>query len=334
MSLAVEPEQVAQLEQLRRPLTAYCYRMLGGSGETDDAVQETLLRATVHLETFDPARGPLRPWVFRIATNVCLDLLRGAKRRAVAIDLGPASVAGAALGDPLSADRWVEPLPDARLLTATDPAELAVERESVRLALVAALQHLPPRQRAVLLLRDVLRFTAEETAQQLGTSVAAVTSALQRARATLEVRRPTPADALDPTDPAQQELLRRYVRAFETHDVEALRAVLHEDARSSMPPFAWWVAGRETLATLMTSGGCEGARLVTATTSMSGGAGFGQYRPADDGTLRPFALVLVELRDAAVGHVMTFLGTRERFVEFGLPEVLLSPTDEFGPAAS
>lgn len=311
---------VADLEALRIPLTAYCYRLLGAAADTDDAVQEAIVRAHLQRERFDPERGVLQAWVFRIATNVCLDMLRSARRRAVCVDLGPAAVPGAALGNPLPPDRFVEPMPDARLIAAREPAEIVLERESVRLAVVAALQHLPPRQRATLVLRDVLGFSAAETAGILETTTASVTSALQRARETLERHRPRPTDVLEPDDADQRALLDRYVAAFEAHDPARLVAVLREDARTSMPPFAWWIEGGPTIAALVAAGGCEGARLLP--TAVNGQPGLGQYRPDDDGVLRPFAIVLVEPRGERIAGVTTFLGTGGRFAEFGLPEVL------------
>ncbi|HEY0814365.1 MAG TPA: RNA polymerase subunit sigma-70 [Pseudonocardia sp.] len=311
---------VDDLEALRIPLTAYCYRMFGSVADTDDAVQEAIVRAYTHRDDYEASRGDLRAWVFGIATNVCLDLLRGARRRALCVDLGPAAVLGAALGAPLAAERFVEPMPDARLVTARDPGETVVERETVRLAFAAALQHLAPRQRATLVLRDVLRFSAAETAVLLDTTPAAINSALQRARETLERRQPSPSDPFDPADADQRELLDRYVAAFEAHDVAALTALLRADARTSMPPFAWWVEGAATIAALVGSGGCEGARL--APTAISGQPGFGQYRPDEQGVLRPFALVLAETRGRHIVGLTTFLGTAERFPEFGLPPVL------------
>jgi RNA polymerase sigma-70 factor (TIGR02960 family) len=323
---------VDDLEALRTSLTAYCYRMLGSAADTDDAVQETIVRAHHHRERYDPARGALRAWVFRIATNTCLDVLRGARRRALCVDLGPAAVAGADLGTPLPPERFVEPMPDARLIAARDPGDVVAERESVRLAFVAALQHLAPRQRATLVLRDVLCFSAAETADMLGTTTAATNSALQRARETLDRHRPSMSDPLDPGDVGQRELLERYVAAFEAHDVARLAELLREDARTSMPPFGWWLEGGATIAALVGAGGCEGARLSPA--AISGQPGFGQYRPDDRGLLRPFALVLVENRGERIAHMTTFLGTGDRFPEFGLPMVLepisFSPTDEFG----
>ncbi|GAA4773921.1 sigma-70 family RNA polymerase sigma factor [Actinomycetospora chlora] len=321
---------VDELEAFRVPLTAHCYRMLGSAADTDDAVQETIVRAFRHRARYDADRGALRTWVYRIATTVCLDLLRGARRRALCVDLGPAAVPGPDLGRPLPADRFVEPMPDARLVAAADPADLAARRETVRLAFVAALQHLPPRQRATLLLRDVLAFSAAETAAVLGTSTAAVTSALQRARDTLGRRRPAPGDPYDETDLEQRRLLARYVDAFEAHDVARLTDLLAEDARASMPPFAWWVEGGATIARMVGSGGCEGARLAPAV--ISGQPGFGQYRPDEQGRLRPFALVLVETHGDRIARTTTFLGTGDRFAGFGLPGVLdeesLRRTDE------
>ncbi|MDT7650811.1 MAG: polymerase sigma-70 factor, subfamily [Pseudonocardiales bacterium] len=322
------------LEVLRVPLRAYCYRMLGSAADTEDAVQEAIVRAYRHGDRYDPARGPLRPWVFRIATTVCLDLLRSGRRRALCVDLGPAAVPGGELGSPLPAERFVEPMPDAGLVAADDPGEVVAQRESVRLAVVAALQHLPPRQRATLLLRDVLCFSAAETARMLDVTPAAANSALQRARETLGRRRPSPSDPLDTADPAQRALLERYVAAFEAHDVGRLAALLCHDARASMPPFTWWIEGGRTIAALVGAGGCEGARL--APTAISGQPGFGQYRPDDGGALRPFALVLVETRGERIAHLTTFLGTGDRFAEFGLPAVLdesvLSATDDSGAA--
>lgn len=311
---------VDELEALRIPLSAYCYRMLGSAADTDDAVQETIVRAHAQRERFDPSRGALRAWVFRIATNICLDLLRGARRRALCVDLGPAAVPGAELGVPLPPERFVEPMPDARLVAARDPGEIVAERETVRLAFVAALQHLAPRQRATLVLRDVLRFSAAETATMLDMTPAAANSALQRARATLERHRPGSGDPLDPGDAEQRDLLERYVEAFEAHDVARLTELLAADARTSMPPFGWWVEGGPTIAALVGAGGCAGARMVF--TPIGGQPGFGQYRPDGDGFLRPFALVVVETRGPRIAHMTTFLGTADRFGEFGLPVVL------------
>lgn len=314
----------AGLETLRGPLTGYCYRMLGAAGEVDDAVQETMLRAYRSLDRYDPARAGFSTWVHTIATNVCLDMLRGARRRALPWDLGPATTTGE-LGTPLPPSAWVEPMPDSRLLhgadsgAPVDPADLAVRRESVRLAFVAALQWLPPRQRAVLVLRDVLRFTAAETAQILDSSVASTNSALQRARAALDGHRPDPADAPDVGDIRQRDLLSGYVRAFEAHDIDGLVALLAEDVRSGMPPFAWWLHGRGAIAAAMSAGdACAGNRLVPGATA-NGSPTLGQYRPDQGGVLRPFALLVLELRGNVVAQIVTFLGCGDRFPAFGLP---------------
>ncbi|WP_243718226.1 RNA polymerase subunit sigma-70 [Actinomadura sp. 7K534] len=309
---------VEELEALRGPLTGYCYRLLGSAADTDDAVQETLIRASSRWEQYDPGRARLSTWVHRIATNVCIDMLRAAKRRALVMDVGSA---GPELGAPLPAEVWVEPMPDSRVLAGQDPGEVVAGRESVRLAFIAALQRLAPRQRAVLVLRDVLVFSAQETAEILDTTVPAVNSALQRARAALDADRPDPFDVYDPEDAGQRDLLRRYVAAFESHDVAGLTAVLREDAVASMPPFLWRLEGAGKIATVMgDSDSCAGARLVPC--RMNGAPGFGQYRPGDDGVLHPFALIAVDIQDGRIARMVTFLGTHDRFAEFDLPEVL------------
>ncbi|MFI7461045.1 sigma-70 family RNA polymerase sigma factor [Nonomuraea sp. NPDC049646] len=294
--------EATELEHHRVELTGYCYRMLGSGFEAEDAVQETFVRAW---RTYEPGRGPLRPWLFRLATSVCLDMLRGPQRRARAMDLGPAARPGDPLGDPLPGDAWVWPVPDGRVLPA-DPAELAVARESVRLAFVAALQRLPPRQRAVLILRDVLKWQAAEAAGLLGVSVASVNSALQRARARLPAVAPEDAEV-------DGRLLDRYVSAFERYDVDALVSLLHEDATMSMPPFAWWLRGREAARTVLLAAGapCEGTRLLPAWAN--GAPAFAQYR---DG--QAFALVVLEIGGGVVTGMTTFLDPR--LVPFsGLP---------------
>ncbi|MFC4049789.1 RNA polymerase subunit sigma-70 [Actinomadura syzygii] len=309
---------IEDLEALRLPLTGYCYRLLGSSADTDDAVQETLIRASAKRQQYDPGKAALSTWVHRIATNVCIDMLRAAKRRALVMS---AESYGPDLGAPLPPEMWVEPIPDSRVLADQDPGEVVVGRESVRLAFIAALQHLAPRQRAVLVLRDVLVFSAQETAEILQTTVPAVNSALQRARATLAANRPDPFDVYDPEDAAQRDLLHRYVAAFESHDVAELTAVMREDAVTSMPPFRWRLDGGPKIAAITAdSDSCAGARLVPC--GINGGPGFGQYRPGDDGVLRPFALVSVDLRDGRIARLVTFLGTEHRFTEFGLPEML------------
>jgi RNA polymerase sigma-70 factor (ECF subfamily) len=255
--------------------------------------------------------------VHRIATNICLDMLRGAQRRALPWDMGPAA-SSPDIGTPLPSARWIEPLADSRLAGTVDPATLAVRHETLRLAFIAALQWLPPRQRAVLVLRDVLGFAATEAAEVMAMSVAAVNSALQRARATLAEHQPRPAD---PPDPAQRHLLQRYVHAFQTHDVPALLAVLADDVRSGMPPFAWWLDGPAPIGAAMAgTDACADDRLVLGAQA-NGCQTLGQYRPDATGTVVPFALLVIECRGERISEIVTFLGCAERFAEFGLPEV-------------
>ncbi|MEP7054845.1 MAG: RNA polymerase subunit sigma-70 [Actinomycetota bacterium] len=309
---------IEDLEALRGPLTGYCYRMLGCAADTDDAVQETVIRAYRHLDRFDPARGGLSTWMHGIATNICLDMLRGAKRRALLAPVPP-STPGGELGAPAAAERWLEPMPDSRTIHPADPADLAVQRDSVRLAFLASLQYLPPRQRAVLLLRDVYGFSALETARALEITRAAANSALQRARSTLAARRLTPSDVATSDD--HQELLDRYIAAFEAHDVKAMRDLLRSDVVASMPPFEWWLSGRNDLAAVFAaSDACATDRLLPL--RVNGTIGYGQYRPGSDGKLRPFAVVALDVRDRLVVHTITFLGTGTRFSEFGLAQTL------------
>jgi RNA polymerase sigma-70 factor, ECF subfamily len=311
--------QVPDLEPHRRELTGYCYRMLGSSFEAEDAVQETMVRAWKALDRYE-GRSSLRTWLYRIATNVCIDQLRSPQRRARPIDLGPASPASATLPPPLPEAVWLEPVPDARVVPPTaDPAEAAVTRESVRLAFVAALQHLPPRQRAVLILREVLRWRAAEVSDLLGTSVAAVNSALQRARTTLASLDASETETYAPLDPRQQELLARYVDAFERYDLDALIRLLHQDVVQSMPPYSLWLRGHTDLRAwyLGTGIGCRGSRLVA--TVANGSPAFGQYRPDPEGGYQPWALQVVEIVDGVIVGLNAFLDTERLFPLFGLP---------------
>jgi RNA polymerase sigma-70 factor (ECF subfamily) len=295
--------------------------MLGSAFEAEDAVQETLVRAWRGLDRFDADRAPLRSWLYTIATNICLDMLRSAQRRARATDLSPYVHAGSDLGVPLPERAWIQPIPDSRALPANgDPAELAAQRETIRLAFIAALQHLPPRQRAVLILRDVLCWKADEVAQLLGTTVASVTSGLQRARATLKAVHIAPAEPFQPMNQAQQQLLARYCDAFERYDVETLVSLLHEDATMSMPPFAWWLRGRADIrrALLVAGQPCEGARLVP--TVANGSPAYAQYRPGGpQGQYEPFALIVIELSDGLITETTTYLDAERLFPLFGLP---------------
>ncbi|MGI8329958.1 sigma-70 family RNA polymerase sigma factor [Actinomadura scrupuli] len=320
---AAPPGVPELLAHHRVALTGYCYRMLGSPFEAEDAVQETLVRAWRSFDRFDEAKGTLRTWLYAIATNICLDMLRGAQRRARATDLGPSVPSGPDLGVPLPTSAFVRPVPDGRVLPAGgDPAELAAQRDMIRLAFVAALQHLPPRQRAVLILRDVLCWKADEVARLLDTTVASVTSALQRARSTPRAVPAEPAEPYRPMDQAQRRLLARYCDAFERYDVETLMALLHEDVITSMPPFPWWLRGREEVRRVLFAAGrpCAGARLVP--TMANGSPAFGQYQPTmPGGELEPFALVVVTFRDGLIGEVTTHLDADRLFPLFGLPAV-------------
>ena len=306
----------ADLESLRPQLTGYCYRMLGCPAEAQDAVQETMLRAW---RGEFQGRSSLRTWVYRIATNVCLDLLRSSGRRAQPMDLGPVGTPTVeALGERRPAETWVLPAPTAAL----DPAEVAESRESVRLAFVAALQHLPPRQRAVLILCEVLRFSAVEVAALLDTSTASVNSALQRARATL-VHLP----AVEPLalTPDLAALLARYVAAFERYDVAALTALLREDVVMNMPPYPLWLQGPDDVATWFRGPGqgCAGSRLVA--TSANGQPAFGQYRVDPTGGHTPWALMVLDVVGDRITGMTYFLDTPALFPAFGLPAHLDPP---------
>ena len=305
-----------ELEIHRSALTGHCYRMLGSALDADDAVQESMIRAWRKLDTFD-GRASLRTWLYRIATNVCLDALRDRTRRARPMEEGPVgTVDDELITHPRT--HWLEPIPDARAIPAdSDPEEEAVLRESIRLAFVSALQHLPPRQRAVLLLTQVLGWSAAEVATSLDLTVAAVNSALQRARATLAARNVDPNPTKRPLDATQSELLTRYVDAFERYDIDALTKLMHEDATMSMPPYALWLQGHESIAAWMLGhgAGCRGSRLIP-TTPASGAPAFGQYR---DGGRTPWALVVLEIRDGRVSALNSFLDTETLFPMFGLP---------------
>jgi RNA polymerase sigma-70 factor (ECF subfamily) len=309
----------AALEQHRRELTAYCYRMLGSPFEAEDAVQDTLLRAWRSRDGFE-GRAAVRSWLYRIATNVCLDMLSGRARRARPMDLGPARSPDGAL-DTLPEATWLEPVPDGVVLPDGDPADVAMSRETIRLAFMAALQHLPPRQRAVLILCEVLRWKAAEVAELLDTSVASVNSALQRARATLEaseIRSSDPAPSLDAPD---RELLDRYVEAFQRYDMDALTSLIAEDATQSMPPFELWLRGRDDIFSFWVGpgAGCRGSRVIP-TVAANGSPAFGQYKPSETGEgYDPWALQVLEIDDGRIVEFTFFLATDTIFPLFGLP---------------
>ncbi|MER7107928.1 sigma-70 family RNA polymerase sigma factor [Streptomyces sp. NPDC000229] len=313
---------VASLEQYRTELTGYCYRMLGSAFEAEDAVQDTMVRAWRSFEKFE-GRSSVRSWLYRIATNVCLDALNAGNRRARPMDLtAPTPVAQAQLNSRPEVT-WLEPVPDGRVLpTVADPAEAAVAKETVRLAFVAALQHLPPKQRAVLILREVLAWKASEVAELLGTSVASVNSALQRARATLAESEPAKTDTADPLDEEQKKLLDRYVAAFEGYDMAALTALLHEDATLSMPPYDLWLQGHDDIVGWMLGVGevCRGSRLVPVVAN--GTPAFAHYHPDPEGGFSPWALMVIEIADGKVSGITSFLDVKRWFPLFDLPERL------------
>ncbi len=320
MANTVAPELERSFEQYRSELTGYCYRMLGSPFEAEDAVQDTFLRAWRGFDRFE-GRAALRSWLYKIATNVCLDMISGRARRARPMDFGPAQ-------EPVESNlhlqpeaTWMQPIPDALVIPETDPAEQAMARETIRLAFVAALQHLPARQRAVLILCEVLRWQAREVAELLDTSVASVNSALQRARATLEERGATADDPAPSLDSAKRELVSRYVDAFQRYDMDALTSLIREDATQSMPPYDLWLHGRDDILAWWAGPGigCSGSRLLP-TTGANGTFAFGQYKPSDTGSgYDPWALQVVEFNGDRIGEFTFFLEPERLLALFGLP---------------
>jgi RNA polymerase sigma-70 factor, ECF subfamily len=304
------------LEPYRRELTGYCYRMLGSGFDAEDAVQETMVRAWKSAGRLQD-RAALKSWLYRIATNVCYDMLQGSQKRARPMDMGPASTAESALDAGLPEEAWIQPVPDANL----DPADLTASKETLRLAFVAALQHLPARQRVVLILREVLRWQATEVAELLDTSVASVNSALQRARATMDELE---LDASGPAvveDDEQQELLTRYVDAFERYDVAQLVTLLKDDVVFNMPPFELWLQGPDDVAKWMLGPGigCKDAKLIT--TRANGCPAVAIYKPSEDGVWEPFNLAVLEVENGEITLITNFLYP-ELFPAFGLPRRL------------
>jgi RNA polymerase sigma-70 factor (ECF subfamily) len=306
-----QPAVAGELEQYRRELTGYCYRMLGSAFEAEDAVQETMLRAWRSLERFE-GRSALKSWLYRIATNVCFDALAGRERRARPMDLGPAQEPLFENLAELPEVTWITPLPT--------PDELAEQRETLRLAFVAALQHLPPKQRAALILCEVLKWQASEAAELLDTSVASINSALQRARATLSTADTTVPDELD--DDARA-LLERYVSAFEAYDIDRLTELLHEDAVQSMPPYSLWLQGRDDVfAWWLGPGiGCKGSKLVPVGL-VNGMPAWGQYKPSPEGGYEPWAVIVPEVSGGRIVELTFFLDTQRLFPLFGLADHL------------
>lgn len=312
---------VDQLEAHRRELTGFCYRMLGAGTEAEDAVQETMLRAWQAAERFE-GRSSVRTWLYRIATNVCIDMGRSPQRRARPVDLGPARTPDPAhLVDVLADHAWITPVADRSVIDLdTDPAEVAAARDSVRLAFVSALQLLAPKQRASLILCDVLRWPAAEVAELLDTSTASVNSALQRARAAVAA-----APAATPTpvlNDWEDELLARYVDAFERYDMAALAALVHHDVIQTMPPYAMWLQGVDDLVAWYIGPGAGCADSVLLAGRANGCPAFAQYKPDPQGGRSPWALQVLELRDGRIEAIHAFLDTEDSFARFGFPDRL------------
>jgi RNA polymerase sigma-70 factor (ECF subfamily) len=316
-SATAAPELEQQFEEYRRELTAYCYRMLGSPFEAEDAVQDTFIRAWRAYDRFE-GRSALRSWLYRIATNVCLDMLSGRERRARPMDLGPSRDPLGPIGGILPEVTWIEPIPDTSVAPEGDPADVVASRETIRLAFVAALQHLPPRQRAVLILAEVLRWKASEVAELLDTTTASVNSALQRARATLDEANVAAPGKLGEED---QELLARYVEAFEAYDMDRLTALIQEDATQSMPPYELWLTGRDDIFKWWFGPGigCQGSKVIPTVTA-NGSPAFGQYKPSESGDgYEPWAIQVLEIEDGKIVELTFFLATATLFPLFGLP---------------
>jgi RNA polymerase sigma-70 factor (ECF subfamily) len=310
---------LGELEQYRSQLTSYCYRMLGSPFDAEDAVQDALVRAWRSRDRFE-GRAAVRSWLYRIATNVCIDMIKSRQRRIRPMALGPAQ-------EPVEENlhvrpeaTWLEPIPIQLVAPDPDPADVAVEKESIRLALVAALQHLPARQRAVLILREVLRWEATEVAQLLDTTVQSVNSALQRARATLAKSNLSATDPAPRLSESDRAMLERYVSAFERYDLSALTSLIREDATQSMPPYDMWLSGRDDIMTWWFGPGigCQGSRVLPAI-SANGMPTFAQYKIDPNGGFSPWALQVLELKDGRIADFTFFLDTAHLFPLFGMP---------------
>jgi len=311
---------LSQLELHRAALTGHCYRMLGSAVDAEDAVQEAMVRAFRGFEGFD-GRSSMRTWLYRIATNVCLDALSDRKRRELPTALRPQG----SLDEPLEErprSHWLEPIAEARALPSdVDPAERLALRQSLRLAFVAALQHLPPKQRAALLLTEVLGWSASEVADSLDSSVPSIHSALQRARATLATR--DLAEGATSLSASQAQLVDRYMRAFMDYDIDQLASLLREDATLCMPPYTLWLRGPETIHKWLLGPGapCRGSRLFPV--AASGAPAFAQYRPNPDGSgYHAWAVLMLGLSGDRVSHMISFLDVAHLFPLFDLPLTL------------
>lgn len=310
------------IESHRRELLGYCYRMLGAASEADDAVQETMMRAWRSIDSFE-GRSSLRTWLYRIATNVCHDMHRSPQRRARPMELGPSSRTADVIELPptRSEETFIQPIGDARVIDLDDdPAHVVARRESIRLAFLSALQHLPPKQRSALILCEVLQWQAAEVADLLGASVASVNSALQRARAVMASRQTEPLDPV--AGPAHRALLAQYVDAFERYDIDKLVTLLRDDVIMSMPPFDLWLQGPADVAGWFLGHGivCQGGRLLPV--DVNGTAGFGNYHYVSPGVWEPWAIQVIEVSDGKIVGHHNFLYP-DRFADFGLPTRLI-----------
>ncbi|RMI28252.1 sigma-70 family RNA polymerase sigma factor [Nocardia stercoris] len=323
---------VQQFEPHRRELCAYAYRMLGSSFEAEDAVQEAFTRAWKAYDSFE-GRASLRSWLYKITTNVCLDMLDGPQRRARPMDLNGPSTPDSPLPPPQPDYVWIEPIPDA-LAFGADPADHAATKDTLRLAFVAAVQHLPATQRAILIMREVLRFSANETADILTMSPASVNSALQRARATMSTVQPAESGGYDAADERQRALVSDFVQAFEAYDMDRLTALLKQDVALSMPPFDLWISGPQNVARFMTTVGsqCRGSRMVQLP-GANGLPAFGHYKPGPEpGVLEPWSITVLELDGEVITGLNFFLDTERLFPLFGLEPQLRVSTSEGGAA--
>jgi RNA polymerase sigma-70 factor (ECF subfamily) len=320
--LPPDADEFARLaEPLRPELLAHCYRMLGSVHDAEDQVQETLIRAWRSYGEFE-GRSSLRTWLYRIATNACLRAIENRARRPLPSGLGePGRDPEGPLGEIRPEAPWLQPIPDALLGSeSVDPADVAVARQSMRLALIAALQFLPARQRAVLILRDVLRWRAAEVADLLGTSTAAVNSVLQRARAQLGAAAPAPGELREPAAPRQRALLDQYAAAFENADVAALTRLLREDAVFEMPPQPTWFAGRQVIGRFLASRVLQTPdtfRMLP--TAANGQPAFAAYQRGPDGRHRAHAIQVLEIGTDGIGHVVSF-NDPGLLTVFGLPQ--------------
>ncbi len=342
--MAVTPAQATferDLESLRPALAGYCYRMLGSGFEAEDATQEAMVRAWRGADSLkEPAA--MKAWLFRIATNVCFDQIESRKRRARPVDLGGAGSAETPVGAPLPELTWILPLADSQVLDpAADPAARISEREALRLAFVAALQHLPARQRVVLVLREVLRWSAKEVAELLETSVASVNSALQRARETLDELELEDAEApARPSEEDERRLLEQYLDAFAEYDIDRIVALLRHDVVFDMPPLPLWLRGPEQVGRFMLGQGaaCRGSKLIAVTAN--GCPAFAAYKPdPESGDWLPWSLTVLDPvagaeGGPAVAGVHNFLAPflPSLFDSFGLP-ARLTGTDPVVRAA-